>query len=230
MSSVVKPSCASVCRARRRPARPVPLIILVAFLGLAAGCVHERNIAIAPTQLTSCQKAPVKVALVMGTNFTRRLIQKDLVTDHSVTPIGRALVDYARNVTGSVFSNVVVLDTPDAATGTVDAILIPRVVKVDETYGMWADSKRSLLIEVEWTMKDGNNQGTLWSTSLSGQAEDVMGSAFTTSSRNAKVLRATFDDLSQKTQKALLESARLCNPAPPVNRPQSGALRPAQGG
>jgi hypothetical protein len=208
MSSVVKPSCASVCRARRRPARPVPLIILVAFLGLVAGCIHQRNIPISPTQLASCEKSPARIALVLGTNFTQFQIQKRLVGDHSVTPIGPALEGYARNVAGSVFSTVVVHGTTMDAAGKVDAILIPRVVKVDETYGMWSDSKRSLVIEVEWTMKDGNNQRALWSRSLSGQAEDVMGSAFTSTAHNARVIRATFDDLSNKTQKALLESTR----------------------
>lgn len=186
----------------------MPLISLVAFLGLVAGCVHQRNIPITPTPLASCAKSPAKIALVLDTNFIQFQIQKRLVGDHSVTPIGPALEGYARNVACNVFSTVVVHGTSMEAAGKADAILIPRVVKVDETYGMWSDSKRSLLIEVEWTMKDKDNQRDLWSRSLSGQAEDVMGSPFTTGARNAKVIRATFDDLSNKTQKALLEYAR----------------------
>ena len=112
-------------------------------------------------------------------------------------------------MTQHVFSEVSVHPTAAEAAGKADAILIPKVTKFDESYGLWAASKHQMVMIMEWTLKDRDNQKDLWLDSIDARAEGKMGNVFSYKSNHLKVLQRLFDDISAKTQKALLESPEI---------------------
>jgi hypothetical protein len=162
-----------------------------------------------PATLAACDKSPARIALVLNKDFTEYKHTMSMMGDTYVSPLGPPLQEYAKNVTQHVFSEVSVHTTAAEAAGKADAILIPKVTKVDESYGLWAASKHQVVMIVEWNMKDRDNQKDLWLDSIDAHGEGKMGGVFNYKSKHLKVMQTLFDDLSAKTQKALLESPEI---------------------
>ncbi len=195
------------------------LLLVPALAALASGCAHTMNVNVKPATLAPCAKLPARVALVLNKDFTEYTHTMHMMGDSFVSRLGPPLQDYAKNVTQHVFTEVSVHPTAAEAAGKADAILIPKVTKFDESYGLWAASKHQTVMIMEWNLKDRDNQKDLWLDSIDARGEGKMGNAFTFKSNHLKVLQSLFDDLSAKTQKALLES-------PEIRQIGSGATRP----
>ncbi len=126
-----------------------------------------------------------------------------------VTPLGAALHDYAKNVAESNFRQVSIYASAAEAVGQADAILIPKVSKTDESYGIGFGTKHSMVIVVEWSLKDRDNQKDLWLDTVDGRAEVPEPTVFTRNSSQRKLVQKMFDDLSAKTQKEFAESVEI---------------------
>jgi hypothetical protein len=57
-----------------------------------------------------------------------------------------------------------------------------------------------MVIVVEWTMRNRNNQNDLWLDTMEGRAEVPEPNAFMRGSSQRKLVQMLFDDLSAKTQ------------------------------
>ena len=185
------------------------MLVLPALLCLTPGCAHTMRVNVKPATLAACDKSPARIALVLNRDFTEYKHTMSMMGDTYVSPLGPPLQEYAKNVTQHVFSEVSVHATAAEAAGKADAILIPKVTKVDESYGLWAASKHQVVMIVEWNMKDRDNQKDLWLDSIDARGEGKMGGILNYKSKHLKVMQTLFDDLSAKTQKALLESPEI---------------------
>ena len=185
------------------------LLVLPALLCLTPGCAHTMRVNVKPATLAACDKSPTRIALVLNKDLIEYKHTMSMMGDTYVSPLGPPLQEYAKNVTQHVFSEVSVHTTAAEAAGKADAILIPKVTKVDESYGLWAASKHQVVMIVEWNMKDRDNQKDLWLDSIDAHGEGKMGGVFNYKSKHLKVMQTLFDDLSAKTQKALLESPEI---------------------
>src|ERR1017187_894458 len=185
------------------------LLVLPALLCLTPGCTHTMRVNVKPAILAACDKSPARIALVLDKDLTEYKFTRHAMGDSFVSSLGPPLQDYAKKVTQHVFTEVSVYPTAAEAAGKADAILIPKVTKFDESYGLWAASKHQMVMIMEWTLRDRDNQKDLWLDSIDARAEGKMGNVFSYKSNHLKVLQRLFDDISAKTQKALLESPEI---------------------
>ena len=182
------------------------LLVLPALLCLTRGCTHTMRVNVKPATLGACDRSPARIALVLDKDLTEYKYTRHAMGDSFVSSLGPPLQDYAKKVTQHVFTEVSVYPTGGEAAGKADAILIPKVVKFDESYGLWAASKHQVVLIMEWNLKDRENQKDLWLDSIEARGEGSMGGVFNYKGKHLKVMQMLFDDLSAKTQKALLES------------------------
>lgn len=84
-----------------------------------------------------------------------------------------------------------------------DLILIPRVVKSDTSFG---HGKYTITLVMEWTAKNRASQNTVWLKTLTGNASEEMGNAFTILKHRRLLFQNLFDDLSPKTYQAFHEA------------------------
>lgn len=190
---------------------------LIALFGailclLGTGCTHVQKPKIQRTTLAAEAKSgalPLKVALVMDAAWTNYTFQFSKMGDTWKYPLGASMIDYARNVTGHSFRQVVEFVSADAAANQADVILQPRVAKSDQAMGMLAWQDRTLVFLVEWTARDAANRNTVWLTTIDAKAAHNAGNMFTFNGNERKLFQKIFDDLSNKTVKAFAESPEL---------------------
>ena len=167
------------------------------------------NVDVKRAALAAIPKSPARIALVLDKSFTEYTHEMNMVGDKYVSPLGPALREYARNVTENRFGQVSVHASPEDAAGKVEAILIPKVAKFDESYGLWAGSPHNVVMIVEWSLKDRDNQRELWLDSIDARAEGKMGNVFSYKRNHRDLMQRLFEDLSIKTQKAFEHSGEI---------------------
>lgn len=185
------------------------LLAVAALISLTPGCAHTMRVNVTPATMAPSDKSPARVALVLNKDFTDYTHTMHMMGDSYVSHLGPTLQDYAKSVTEHIFSDVSVHSTAADAAGKADAILIPKVVKFDESYGLWAASKHQMVMILEWNLKDRDNQKDLWLDSIDARGEGKMGNIFSFKSDHLKILQMLFDDLTAKTQKAMNESVEI---------------------
>lgn len=158
--------------------------------------------------LTGGQVLPHRAALVLNQELADYKHKLYLVGGTEVYPLGSALQDYARSVTGKCFQQVDIVPSEEKAASLIsdDLILIPRAVKSDTSFG---HLKFTITLVVEWTAKNRASQKTVWLKTITGNASEEMGSAFTTDKHKLKLFQNVFDDLSPQTYKAFQEAPEL---------------------
>lgn len=191
------------------PITAARLLAFAALLCVTPGCTHTMKVNVKPAALAACDKCPARVALVLDKDLAEYKYTRHAMGDSYVSHLGQPIQDYAKNVTQHVFREVSVHATAAEAAGKADAILIPKVAKFDESYGLWAASKHQVVLVIEWSLKDRDNQKDLWLDSIDARGEGSMGGIFNYQGKHLAVMQNLFDDLSAKTQKALLESPEI---------------------
>lgn len=177
----------------------VPFLIVL----LIGGCPFTARVNVIPTKLSTVEKSPARVALVLTEDFTKY----DHRFDNYDYPIGPALHDYALNLTENRFHEVSVCTNETEAIGKkMDAILIPQVSKMVRGEGVGFGAKRNMIIIVEWTLKDGKGSRVLVKLPVTAEGEVPAPIAFVEPQRMGELVSVLFDDLSKKTQSAFLKS------------------------
>ena len=197
---------------------PQSILASALLLGAAAGCTHVMPVTVKSAALLSVPKTPVSIALVLDKDFVQYKHALHMMGDTFSSPLGPALQDYATNVTANQFAQVAVYASSAEAAGKADGILIPKVSKIDESYGLWKNSEHNMVMIIEWTLKDRLNQKDLWLDSIDARGHGHMGNSFTYKKQHLQLMQELFDDLSQKTQKAFeasTEFKKLSKPATP---------------
>ena len=193
----------------------VSSITLLAYLPLllvGTGCTHIQRPTIKPTALAESagvSKIPLRVALVMDPAWTNYTFSFSKMGDTWQYPVGKALVEYARNATGHAFREVAEFSDAAVAANTADVVLQPRVGKADHAMGMLAWQDRTLVFRVEWTMHDAANRNKVWLSTIDGHASHHAGNVFTMNGNERKLFQQLFDDLTTKTVHAFQEAPEL---------------------
>lgn len=179
---------------------------------LLVGCTHVQRPAIQTTVLppeTMVQKIPLKVALVMDSNWTNYTFKFGKMGDTWEYPLGGPLMDYARSVSSHSFQEVT--ESPDASSvpSSADVILSPAVAKMDHAAGMLAWQDRKLIMLVEWTMRDRNSKNMVWLSTIEANAAHSAGNLFTGGGNERRLFQALFDELTTNTLRAFQEAPEI---------------------
>ena len=133
--------------------KTIPILSFVILLCITVGCVETRTVKFQPAALPATpveQKVPLSAALVLDRDFKDYGIKAQLVGGSAIYPIGSQLTSYAGDVSRNVFQQVAVFDSPEAAIGKADVILIPQAVRSSTHLG----NPITVLVAVEWLVKD----------------------------------------------------------------------------
>lgn len=169
---------------------------------LIGGCVETRRVSVNPTILPDIgmeNKFPPTAALVIDNNLKEYGISVQLAGGSGLYGLGEHLPVYAENVARNLFRQVTVYDSLTSAANKADVILIPKAVRS----AIFVTNPIRVFLCVEWTVKDGPSQQTLWLKSI--ESEDTEPPSFGGKSMQLAFQRV-FDDLSLKTLKSFRES------------------------
>ncbi len=184
-------------------------LLAVLVLTLSGGCGTTLSpVSVQQSPLTGGQVLPHRAVLVLNQELADYKHEFHLVGGTDVYPIGSALQDYARNVTGKSFQQVDIVPSEEKAVSLAsdDLILIPRAVKSDTSFGK---RKYTITLVVEWTAKNRASQNTIWLKTITANATEEMGSLFTIMKNRRILFQKVFDDLSPQTYKAFQEAPEL---------------------
>jgi len=175
-------------------------------LGVAfflAACSNVQKVAYRPPSMAGIQKHPLRVALVLDKAFTEYTLggNKEIYT----YPLGDYLRQSALDVARSTFSDVKQFDSIASASQSTesDAILIPKLVKVEARRVGMAWAKREILVVLEWTMKQRASQKTVWLATVEGTASNKVGTGFSMDRRDREAMQAALEDASRKSINAV---------------------------
>ena len=174
---------------------------------LTGACGHNRVVRVKrfDTQAVAGTKTPATLALVLNPAFTNYTLSYHLQGETFKLQMGPALRQYAADAAQAVGQQVTVCASRNQAMGRADAILIPRVARINATKCA-GFAKRHVLICVEWSLLDRDAGKLLWLDTIAGQGAYDYGMS---KGRERKMLQLGFDDLSQKTLQSLRESPAL---------------------
>jgi hypothetical protein len=181
----------------------------VLALTLASGCTTVLSpVSVQQSPLPAGRVLPHHAVLVLNQELADYNIETHLIGGTDVYPIGSALQDYARNVTGKSFQQIDVVPSEEKASSFTsdDLILIPRAVKSDHSFG---HGKYNVTLVVEWTAKSRTSQNVVWLKTITANASEEMGSPFTNLKHRRHVFQKVFDDLSTRTYEAFQEAPEL---------------------
>lgn len=183
------------------------LLSLSFILYFSTGCVETRQIDANPIALMPIavnSKLPLTAGLVVDKTLKEYKLTHQLVGGSAQFPIGKQLAFYAEDVARNLFKQVTVFDSPQAAMNKVDVILAPNPTRS----ALFIINPISVLLVIEWTVKDRVNQQTLWLTSIECQANETAGT-FSHEESLEKAFQRCFDELSQKTFTAFSKSPEI---------------------
>lgn len=189
----------------------VQTLSAVLLLFLVTGCTHLVKIKVQPATLPVVSKLPVHAALVMDGGLTNFVYDYHLQGDIFRYQFGPPLRDYARHLTGASFAQVDEVSSKAAALAdtSADIVLIPRGVKADQGVGVWAWDKVNFTMVIEWTAIDRTSQNTIWLKTITADASEAEGNAFTATHDRNVLMQKLFNDLSAKTLDAFQKAPEL---------------------
>jgi hypothetical protein len=82
-------------------------------------------------------------------------------------------------------------------------------VKAENSVPVWAWENVNFTLVVEWTAKDRASQNTVWLKTITADASEVGGNAFSGKKHQQILMQKLFDDLSVKTHEAFQLSPEL---------------------
>lgn len=189
---------------------PDSRLLFALALGLAVfsgACTHNREVRVKRYDAgpLAGHENPARLALALDPAFTNYTFVYSMSGDTFKFPMGSVFTQYATDVTRAACREVTVYSSGAEAAGKGDAILIPRVTRVNATKCA-GFSTRYFLICVEWRLMDRDNRRLLWLETVAGQGEYPYGMS---KGRERKMMQLGFDDLSRTTVQSLRESPTL---------------------
>jgi hypothetical protein len=154
-----------------------PFAVLVGWvLFTAVGCVLHHPVKTVDKYPAS-ERINMKVALVL-THELRNAEWQNVGTGY-ILPFGEHLAQNSEVLTRALFSEVAVhKELPEPTAEDFTAVLIPRMVFVEQSLGIWKWNPSTFTMALEWTLKD--QRGTIvWVDTVKGTGSTETGNAFT---------------------------------------------------
>lgn len=155
-------------------------------------------------------KVDLNIKLIMTDEFRNKKWTQKSRGDTFILPIGDNLVHNSVKLIKNVFTDPVILEEGKKPQNNTDAeyIMKPKVVFIEQTFGVTAFSKAKTSIGVEWTLSNLSGNA-VWVETVKGTGLGKAGNAFTQEEHQKKRLKKALQDLFEKSQKAMLTSRLL---------------------
>jgi hypothetical protein len=185
--------------------------LLAILLGLAlsgTGCSTIQKVDFKPGA-EPVQKHPVRVALVLENSFCKFEHHRD--PEGYVYPLGVFLCPCARHLANAAFAKTTEYDSFEAAwkSPDADAVLTPRVVKIEIRARGIAWEKRHTLVVVEWALKNLKDQKTIWLATVEGRAEGSVGTMFSMDRNDRIAMQQAMDNVYHRSVEAFNQSEEI---------------------
>ena len=188
--------------------RTTPVLAFTAML-LAAGCTHIYKQPIQEVALTPVDdKLDLPVRLEITDDFRNAKWEEKAMGSTITMPVGENLVHNTELLVRNVFRHPLIPSSDARAPSNAPEtryVLRPKVVFVEQTFGVSAFSKATTSIEIEWNLARGT--GTpVWVETIRGVGVGKAGNLFTGEEYQKQRLKMALEDLFRKSQEAMLSS------------------------
>lgn len=158
------------------------------------------------------RKLSLSAALVLTPEFCATESKKG----HERFAVGKAACTELGPTLKNIFTNLTRVDDSSKA-GDAQVVLEPRFADVGATQKAFAFSKRELVVLVEWTVRD-QSEKAVWIETVQGSAARHGGNAFTYRSNLKHIVKASVQDMADRSAAAMSSSVQLLQLSPqPVN-------------
>jgi hypothetical protein len=180
----------------------VLLIGAACLAGSACTTVLDHPVRVVDTY-PPAQRIPINVALVLTEELRNAKLEDHVAGDTLIIPFGEHLARNSESMAQRLFSAVTVQkDLSGVTDQDVAAALIPRMVFVEQSLGIWVWSDAMITMGLEWTLKD--RQGAIvWIDTVKGTGTTNMGNAFTGRARMRERAGLVVDDVFRKSFDAI---------------------------
>lgn len=160
------------------------------------------------------EKIDLSVKLVLTDDFRNAKWERiSIMGDTRILPIGDNLVHSSINLVRNVFVHPLIpgLETkPEYNTEEAKYLLEPKVVLVEQSFGVFSFSKATTSIGVEWMLTKLNGD-TVWVETIKGVAVGKQGNISTAKGHQTKRFQIVLQELFESSQEAFLSSPLLRN-------------------
>jgi hypothetical protein len=187
------------------------LLLAILFLSLVGACTHvyQQPIHDIPLQTTADQiNVPIK--LVITDDFRNAKWEKHSMGDTFIMPLGENLTHHSLILARNVFTAVV---APGDSVGALPGgepryLLTPRVVFVEQSFGVAAFSEAKLSIGVEWSLSKVSGE-PIWVETIKGEGKGQAGNVYNGKQRMKERAEQAMRNLFENTRQAMLASSLL---------------------
>ncbi|MFO0795297.1 MAG: hypothetical protein U0586_14700 [Candidatus Brocadiaceae bacterium] len=190
--------------------RGIFCILLLFLTTVFAGCAHVYKCPTQPIQLNQqIDKIPLNIELVQSNELRTAQWEKHSMGDVFRIPLGDAFLLNTESVAQKLFSSVIVTQSKSGRNNAgVEAILIPRMVLADRTFGVTAFGDSILTFMLEWKMEDLNGN-TIWVDTIKREGKEKTGNVFTNTSNAKKQIETCLTELFQKSFQTISSSPEI---------------------
>jgi len=186
------------------------LLIVVLFV---SGCTRIYNQPLHQIDLSPInEKFNLPVGLIITNEYRNAKWEKKTWDDTQILPMGENLVHHTEQLIKRVFTQSVILDESEnfQQNTEVKYFMKPKVVSVEQSFGVAAFSKAKTSVCVEWNLSDISGK-TVWVETVRGVGLGKSGNIYNYKGHTRKRFKMALQDLFERTQKAMLSSRLLRN-------------------
>lgn len=185
---------------RRRWTRA--LLIGVAAVG-ASACTTVLDHPVKAVQgYAPAQRIDMKVALVLSDELRQARWERSAGGETVVLPFGEHLATNSENVARALFSGVTVQTSPGPVPPEAAGLLVPRMVFIEQSFGIWVWDDANITMGLEWTFKDRDGR-VVWVDTVKGTGTNATGNLFTSRTRMTERAGLVIEDVFRKSFDAI---------------------------
>lgn len=190
--------------------RLIPLVGMAALCVLVSGCVHLEHTPVTTfSNYPAANKINLRVGLVLSPEYRATEWKFNYGGATWRFPIGENLTTNSEYMARQLFSSVEVMDTASVSDGkNVNAFLIPQVKAFEGSSGAFAWSQAVRTLVVEWSLKDTKNN-TIWVDTVRADAKGHLGTAFSQTKNDEKLVGKAIDELFLKSYEAISQAPEI---------------------
>ena len=98
--------------------------------------------------------------------------------------------------------------TASSSAADAQVVLLPRIVDVGATFGTWSTSDRTMMVLLEWTVKDASG-GTVWIGTVQGSAKRPGGNGYTYFKNLKLIVQDSMKDAAEQSAAKMLSAPQV---------------------
>jgi hypothetical protein len=145
----------------------------------------------------------VRAALILTPEFCADISKQK----HEKFEVGKAACNLLEPALKDVFSSLTVVPS-ESQSGDAQVVLLPRIVAVDRTGGTTSFSKITMIMQLEWTVKDTSGR-TIWLETIQGTAVGHPGTIGQVKGNREKMTNGAMEDVAKKSASRMSQAPEL---------------------